>query len=393
MHQTFVDIPDVLSINGDRLLIRKYFEDFTNRKPKTHLQVINENNLKHNNASGLMNRKIRMKMKVIIANWIEALKNSPTAPNGHKLYQPTFITLTLPTAQMHTDKELHQKALNHFNTQIRRTHKVENYIWRAERQKNGNLHYHIIIDKFISHHLVRTYWNRILNSLGYIEKYRQEQQTFHINGFTARPELFEKWSEAKQLKAYNEGLQSKWSNPNSTDIHSLKSINNVSDYCTKYISKSDDLDQLNRLEKDYSNSIICEEDYLHRKEKLQAALHNQKINGRLWGCSDGLKEVKDPKLIVGSEEAFFIEKCENDAKSKVICDVNFKVIYCKNLLLYLKNYRSVLSQVQQHYKDTFYKLYPTHKPPPPVAIKSFIHQQPYDEISTLFARTRQIVLF
>jgi hypothetical protein len=401
INSPFIDIPDVLSINGDRLVVRKYFEEFgAKRKSKSLKQSTNEKNLRNNEATGLMNRKNRMKIKVLLYNWIEALKNSPKADNGFPLFQPTFVTLTLPTEQKHTDKELHQKALNQFTTQIGRSHKVKNYVWRAERQKNGNLHYHIIIDKYISHRLVRLYWNRIISHLGYIETYKNSQEEFHKEGFRVRNELLQKWPEEKQRKAYEEGLKTNWENPNSSDIHGLKNIQSVSDYVTKYMSKSDEMDKLQKLEK--AAGQMSPEQFKKEKEIILQNLKSEKINARVWGCSEDLKNghtkegrqtgIKDPKIIVDYETSLFIEAVEKDETSRVITDENFKVIYCKNLALYLKHFKRISKEVADHHQGNFFFLYPEYKPKANIIITDFTAPI-NEELQAVFRKSRQTVLF
>jgi len=95
--------------------------------------------------------------------------------------------------------------------------------------------------------------------LGYIHYYRQEQRDRHHNGFHFRTELAAKWSYGSQFAAYEKGERENWSQPNSTDIHRLKGIYNIAAYLTKYITKSDS---------------------------------SRPMDGRIWGCSDSLREVK-----------------------------------------------------------------------------------------------------
>lgn len=119
----------------------------------------------------------------------------------------SFVTLTLPVTQMHTDKELKRLALNRFLIEIERYYGAKDYIWRAEKQKNGNLHFHIMLKKFIPWESLRMLWNDILNDLGYIQCFRKK----HGHG-----------------------------NPNSTDVHALKKAKNAAAYITKYMKKDED---------------------------------------------------------------------------------------------------------------------------------------------------------
>lgn len=42
------------------------------------------------------------------------------------------------------------------------------YIWTAETQKNGNIHFHIITPTFINKYLLQITWNRHTETLGYV---------------------------------------------------------------------------------------------------------------------------------------------------------------------------------------------------------------------------------
>jgi predicted small metal-binding protein len=361
-NQPFFDIPNVLSINGNRIVVRKYFEEFGKKKNKTLLQERNERNLRDNTPRGIVTRKIRLKMRGIITNWIEALQQSPTATNGHKAYLPTFITLTLPARQVHTDQELNAQALNPFITKIKRSHKVVNYLWRAEKQDNGNLHYHIIVDKFIGHEYVKDLWNRTIEKLGYIEAYRIEQKKVHKQGFNFREELKERWPVEKQIQAFKTGEANNWNNPNTTDIHSLKSIRDVSGYMCKYITKSHEFDEMKRIEKAHAEGKIDEQLFNNIKSQIELKFQAKKIHARLWGCSDALKQLKDVKIIVDYESCMFIEQVIAMKDAKVIQTENFLIAYCKSLKAVIKANQFISGQYREHNKANFYYLYPELKP-------------------------------
>jgi len=89
-------------------------------------------------------------------------------------YKLGFLTLTLPAKQFHTDNFITSKCLKTFLDNLRKTYGLKNYFWRAESQKNGNIHYHIILDKYIHWEQLRTLWNKVLNSHGYIELFAQK---------------------------------------------------------------------------------------------------------------------------------------------------------------------------------------------------------------------------
>jgi hypothetical protein len=78
--------------------------------------------------------------------------------------------------------------------------------------------------------------------------------------------------------------QSGWKNPNSTDIHAVGKINNITNYVMKYITKSVD-------EQKKFNNLTPEE-----REKLT-------VEGRIWGASDQLRDVKSFELVIWDKES------------------------------------------------------------------------------------------
>lgn len=81
-------------------------------------------------------------------------------------FRLAFITLTLSGKQKHTDEHIKEKMLKPFLHWIQRSYKAS-YVWKAEAQLNGNIHFHITIDTFIHWKSVRAKWNGLLASQGY----------------------------------------------------------------------------------------------------------------------------------------------------------------------------------------------------------------------------------
>lgn len=82
-----------------------------------------------------------------------------------------FITLTLPSVQFNSDIYLKEKALKSFLRILREQYGLKNYIWKAESQKNRNIHFHIIIDKYIDKQTIDGNWLEIMTKLGYIKPF------------------------------------------------------------------------------------------------------------------------------------------------------------------------------------------------------------------------------
>lgn len=150
----------------------------------------------------------RKKIKRIVHNWIEAINayGNRRARRAQAAARTLgFVTLTLSSAQRHDDRWIKRNMLNRFLQELKRQYNVKNVVWRAEKQKNGNIHFHILVDGWIDWEPLRMLWNQIQEENGYLEPF---------------------------AKKYGHR------NPNSTDIHSLKSVRNPAAYITKYMTKN-----------------------------------------------------------------------------------------------------------------------------------------------------------
>jgi len=187
-------------------------------------------------------------------------------------FRTAFLTLTLPSTQQHPDKEIINTCLNSFFNECRKYHNVHNYVWRAELQKNGNIHFHIITDTFIPWWDARNRWNRIVNKLGYVDRFQEKH-----------------------------GHRT----PNSTDIHSTRKIRNLKAYLVKYMAKDERKDEGN--------------------EEPTEVLRKQ--DGRIWGCNHELSNVRGLNLEVDSEIDTELRKILKSDKVKKYEGSYFTVYY------------------------------------------------------------------
>lgn len=291
------------------------------------------------NYRGVMSAGARKKIKTIINLWFVALysKKFLSRKNEEWLrYQITFATLTLPAMQVHTDKEIKRDMLNRFFIELKRKCNVTSYLNVCEKQENKNIHFHILFEKFIDWKVMRDLWNSIMNDNGYIEMYRNNQKHFHKDGFRLRPELLDKWSEEKQLLAYQYGMQTNWSNPNSTDIKDLEDKKNIAAYITKYICKGVD-EKLNEKMKQINKDLFTEEEIkMYRKQYLDELIMHYKIDGKVWSCSENLQQLECTDFIVDNEIADVLQDLLYGKDKDVFKGDNFSVAK-GNVLKNLKN--------------------------------------------------------
>jgi hypothetical protein len=263
--------------------------------------------------NGYMSKSTKSKVKTLIDTLIflsqlpEASRQTMNKSLGYKQQACylTFVTLTLPADQVRDeagefdDKRAKEQLLRPFLERLKNRFGVKSFVWVAEPQEAGNIHFHLLIDKYINNtknseneaesQLLTKAWNEILNRNGYIEAYRQAQLSRHANGFAYNPEQrrrvevlcaatgkyqtrYEVVNYPDQVEAYAAGMASNWECPNTVDIHKLKAQNNVKGYLCKYLTKNDGSEPGRR-----------------------------KIDGALWGASDVLRDVEAYREEFGDE--------------------------------------------------------------------------------------------
>ncbi len=147
----------------------------------------------------------------------------------------SFITLTISKTENITARECYDQVFKHFLQWLRRTAKANTYIWKVEIQKRGQVHYHITTPTWIHWQQIKDKWNNLQRAAGYLEQF--EKKFGH-------------------------------SNPNSTDVHEVRKIQNLSGYLVKEYCK---------------------------------AIQNPKTIGKVWDCSENLKKYKYFKVIESVE--------------------------------------------------------------------------------------------
>lgn len=181
-----------------------------------------------------------------------------------------FITLTLPARQFHSTTQLQQEALKPFLNILRNVHNVKTYVARLEFQKNGNAHWHLIIDKYIHWGHIRRAWNGILLKLGYVQKYQKKflkmSESDYIN--LRKPRGQEQY--IKAVKAYEYGKRTYFSNPNTVDVERIKSHKQLDKYVTKYANKN--------------NPVLKSTTILIKKREEKQFRH--------WSCSYNLSKLQ-----------------------------------------------------------------------------------------------------
>ena len=198
-------------------------------------------NLKFNSSFGMLSDKAKSKIRksVNYLIYISDFQDICLVKEKKQIrFKINFITLTLPAPQKHSDIEIRKECLHQFITELQHKYGMKHYLWKAEKQKNGNIHFHFTTNVFIHWQELRDIWNRIVEKLGYVTDYQNRMKTVHKNGFCLNNNLLQTWPEIQQRAAYEFGLKTNWRSPNSTDVHAVKNIQDLSAYISEYFTKA-----------------------------------------------------------------------------------------------------------------------------------------------------------
>lgn len=231
--------------------------------------------------------------------WLQIISNLKTVyskkENKTFKFKLSFITLTLSDVQKHSDDYIKSHLLEPFLKWMGRSHQANSYIWKAEVQNNGNIHFHITTNKFIHWKSVRAKWNNLLSKHDY-------------------------------CKVYQDGTNDKGSC--ATEIKAVRNEKQIANYIVNYVSKKD----LFKKIKDYStkkvtyiNSESCElNNHFYVRENFRQVSccdgtsreYKRQIHGRIWSASTNLNQ----SAIVISELNGAYEPCKDVVYDSRITD-------------------------------------------------------------------------
>lgn len=191
----------ICSITNETLC---YYYDSVRERKKELIALNSLSNLKKKNERLCMSETTRKKVRKLLTVYYESVAHQSVSTRKDAKVLNTIITLTLPSRQRHSDNEIKRECLSRFLELLVKKVDVRVYYWVAEKQKNDNIHFHILIDRYCDYRWIRKAWNQRLDKLGYIDEF------FKQHGHR---------------------------DPNSTDVEVIKNIAKSSRYVTKYTTK------------------------------------------------------------------------------------------------------------------------------------------------------------
>lgn len=311
-------------------------------------------NFEDNSAEGMLSRKASKSLKLAI-NWLNFLSKNQKVYCAELSkdvnFKLNFLTLNLPVYQVkyielsdgqripperseqywkyvnegsayavlnYSDEYCKHDLLNHFLTLLRRDFKCHNYIWRAETQKNGNIHFHITTNKFLYAKDVRDAWNRVLSKTDMLDKYQTKFCNLTYSEYKQYRYKSGKSKEKELQKAYKFGCETNWLSPNTTDIHAVWKIKNIAAYLCEYITKNN------------SNRRL--------------------LSGFLWRSSMLLAKLKGARELVTNAVDDELRYLIKTAKNKII-QTDFATIFCFDI----KNIKNIFGNSKIVEKFSLYR--------------------------------------
>lgn len=232
-----------ISLRLNPTYIVQYGEFERRNTCRTQAQIKNQLNLLLNKSNGKVSQKADKRIRNSV-NWLasSALPKRVYCKRDKKTYsfRLNFITLTLPSLDHSlTDHQFKNKLLKNWLGRMQYRHNLRNYVWKVETQANGNIHAHLTTDCFINWREIREVWNDLLIRHGLMKSFAA------LHGH---------------------------SDPNSTDVKSVRSVKDLSAYLAKYFAKSDE--------------------------------SRRKVNGRLWGCNYALSDKNACSIHLDPSDTF-----------------------------------------------------------------------------------------
>lgn len=202
-------------------------------------------------------------------------------------FQLGFLTLTVSSKYEYlTAASGYERLLKHFLQWLRRTEKCNSYVWKAELQQRGQIHYHLTIGKFIVHDRIRKKWNELQRREGLLKEFEEE---------------------------YGH------SEPNSIDIHSVISVNDLAAYLCKYLAKEQDSDPIMKVNFTNDTPMKEEESWGNILSCIpENTVHKVRTTGKIWDCSKNLKKKKYWNTVMMPAHKWTLDQAKEAGITKVI---------------------------------------------------------------------------
>lgn len=304
----------------------------------------NDSNLTRGQFNGYMSPATKRKFRRIASTWLRSIMlyraEVKRKWDPGRAY-PTMITLTLPVDQKHSDAEINRACLQPWLQMMRRDYEIDQYVWRAEAQENGNLHYHLIVDKYIPKRAITQSWNQMIDNLDYRSRY------------------FEETGSLEPPSTEVHALKDKVKDPKTGEWRDVDPV----DYLVDYLMDAAEVDPNEPAEKQEEGKPKKLIGYYRDKDGKRCTYTTRPITGRVWGMSDGLREIKEPKARASLQLIEALERGRDDGSIRRV-DKEYATMYFGKVSVILgRSHPGAWQMIKQYYLQVFGHLYPRQLPP------------------------------
>lgn len=363
----FVHTDTTVHIRPTHLIFCDNYENIGDSKRIQNRFKFEDNKVK-GKLSNESNKKIRNSV-----NWLINSAKSKTLKKGanEKKYswKINLITLTVPPNDKgYNDDFYKKKILHNFLNTSKYKFKLRNYIWKSEAQGNSMIHFHITTDTYFNKDDLRSCWNSILRKQGILSGYKEKFSNMSLSDYTKLMVSYGYTSAIKIKRAYQSGVLTKWENPNTTDVHSVKNVEKLGSYLCEYLKKNKRRGKSIDLKK-YGVKNDCEIEinyYLIDKNGIEKKVCKKvvpivsscrrKIEGRIWGSNYAISKANKLKISYDANEADmyykYLKESGFESKDLIIGKTEISEGYKIGKIVYLKD-DDILYQ-EEKLKEAYY---------------------------------------
>src|SRR3990167_103868 len=160
---------------SDLISIYKYFPP--DQRKRSFVEN-NDNSSMHNHSGFSLHAEKRLKSRL---DNFQAIIESAQYYNNDLITKirlnknvftrkPVFLTLTVPEQQI-SDEQIKNNCLKPLLDNLKKSYGLVNYIWKAEAQARGSIHFHLVLDCFVNRDRILKFWFKYMDAAGCLGKY------------------------------------------------------------------------------------------------------------------------------------------------------------------------------------------------------------------------------
>ena len=306
-------------------------------------------NLTRGIFNGYISRNTASTIRKRLEGWIKAVQinnRSDKFGNRPKHSHITFLTVTLPSDQIHADNEIKRKCLMPFIQQLKRLYGVQEYFWCAQPQVNGNVHFHLLVDRWLDKDRINDHWNIAVDHLGYLARYVEKTGSLRppSTQIQACPENMSLVGYVMKYVSRSPEVRS------SLRLVDGQKVKRVSLWECKKIAVTVDQARIDGVDL-AADDIQIRSGFVYRSHEVR------RIDGRCWGCSDGVRAADIFKQDVTYRVADLVEVMKWDSSVRIVQRDHCEIYYLNVFDFMLRHDLVILSDYRRYYLKLYEQLY------------------------------------